>query len=138
MKLFIDTNILIDYITEREPFTGKAKNIMDMCIDENAQGFIAVHSLLNMFFILRKEFPDVSVRRAQLLDLTDFLEVVEVDKEMILKALKNNRFKDFEDCVQAECAVRAGADFIVTRNIKDFEKSSVRAITPEDLLKEMA
>ena len=92
MKLFIDTNVLIDYTTEREPFTADARDIMDLCIGETAQGCIAAHSLLNMFFLLRKEFPDVSVRRAQLLDLTSFLDVIEVDKEIILKALRINVF----------------------------------------------
>ena len=108
-----------------------------MCINEEIEGCIAVHSLLNMFFILRKSIPDVKERRNQLLDLTEFLDVVEVDKTMVLQALKNDSFRDFEDCVQAECAVKANADYIVTRNIKDFEKSPVKAILPEDLLKEM-
>lgn len=137
MKILIDTNVLIDYTTERVPYTEIAKKIMDMCINEEIEGCIAVHSLLNMFFILRKSIPDVKERRNQLLDLTEFLDVVEVDKTMVLQALKNDSFRDFEDCVQAECAVKANADYIVTRNIKDFEKSPVKAILPEDLLKEM-
>jgi len=78
MKILIDTNVLIDYTTERVPYTEIAKKIMDMCINEEIEGCIAVHSLLNMFFILRKSIPDVKERRNQLLDLTEFLDVVEV------------------------------------------------------------
>ena len=110
---------------------------MDLCINETIQGYIAVHSLLNMFFILRKEITDVSRRRSQLLNLTEFLEVVEIDKSIVLDALKNEKFSDFEDCVQAECAKRVGADRIITRNVKDFVNSSIKSITPEELLKEM-
>lgn len=137
MKILIDTNILIDYATERVPYTETAKKVMDMCINEEIEGCIAVHSLLNMFFILRKDIPDTTERRNQLLDLTEFLDVIEVDKTMIIHSLKNNNFKDFEDCVQAECAIKANADYIITRNVKDFEKSPVKAILPEELLKEM-
>ena len=137
MKIFIDTNILIDYTTQRQPYTENAEKIMDLCINETIQGYIAVHSLLNMFFILRKEITDVSRRRSQLLNLTEFLEVVEIDKSIVLDALKNEKFSDFEDCVQAECAKRVGADYIITRNIKDFVNSSIKSITPEELLKEM-
>ena len=80
MKILIDTNVLIDYTTQRQPFTENASKIIDLCINETVQGYIAVHSLLNMFFILRKEIPDVSERRERFLDLTEFLDVVEVDK----------------------------------------------------------
>lgn len=138
MKLFIDTNILIDYTTRRQPFTENAGKIIDLCINETARGYIAVHSLLNMFFILRKEIHDVSKRRERLIDLTEFLDIVEVDKSIVLSALKNDSFRDFEDCVQAECANRIGADYIITRNVKDFAQSPIKAITPEELLKEIS
>ena len=134
MKILIDTNVLIDSIITREPFTEQATKLMIKCASKEIEGYIAVHSILNMFFILRKEIPDADERRDQLLDLTVFLDVVEVDKTIIAASLKNRSFKDFEDCVQSECAVRAGANYIVTRNVKDYASSPVKAVTPDDFL----
>ena len=55
MKILIDTNILIDYILERQPFTDSAEKIMILCKDKKIDGYIAVHSLINIFYILRKQ-----------------------------------------------------------------------------------
>jgi predicted nucleic acid-binding protein len=53
---------------------------------------------------------------------------------MLINALKETKFKDFEDCIQAECAKTVNADFIVTRNAKDFIYSETKAITPKEFL----
>lgn len=141
MKILIDTNVLIDYVTSREPYTNTANAIMDQCINERMEGYIAVHSILNMFYILRKVLPDTAERKKQLADLTEFLDMVEIDSGMMIRALNNEYFTDFEDCIQSECAVKIRADYIITRNEKDFIHSKVRAISPEKFLgvvKEMA
>jgi len=69
-----------------------------------------------------------------LFDLFTVIKIVAVDFEKLLSAILNFDFKDFEDCVQDECAAAVGADFIVTRNVKDFESSKIPAVTPEDFL----
>ena len=141
MKILIDTNVLIDYVTSREPYTKTANAIMNQCINEQIEGYIAIHSILNMFYILRKVMTDTSERKKQLEDLTEFLDMVEIDSAMMLRALHNEEFTDFEDCIQSECAVKVQADYIVTRNEKDFIHSKVKVISPEkflDVIKEMA
>ena len=134
MRILIDTNVLIDYVTSREPYTKTANTIMDQCINEQIEGYIAIHSILNMFYILRKVMTDTSERRKQLEDLTEFLNMVEIDSAMMLRALHNEKFTDFEDCLQSECATKVHADYIVTRNEKDFIHSTVKAISPEKFL----
>ena len=62
------------------------------------------------------------------------VSVVGIDKDMIDNALLRQEFTDVEDCLQDECAIICGADYIVTRNISDFEESKVEAITPETFL----
>jgi hypothetical protein len=69
-----------------------------------------------------------------LLKLCSFLEIVEIDKNHILEAINNEAFKDFEDCLQSECAKAVGADYIVTRNTADFKDSPIPVILPEDFL----
>ena len=63
------------------------------------------------------------------------LDVVGIDKNKIINALSNDKFSDVEDCLQMECAKDFSADYIVTRNIKDFANSSIKPILPSDFLK---
>lgn len=64
-----------------------------------------------------------------------FLCIEGIDSKKIVTAIENSKFTDFEDCLQDECAVSVGADYIVTRNIKDFLNAKVKAVLPEDFLK---
>ena len=103
-------------------------------MEKQIDGCIAAHSVTNAFYILRKEFT-LDERRKNLKDLFTILTVVGIDKNKLLSALDNLGFDDVEDCLQMECAKDFSADYIVTRNIKDFENSSVKPILPEDFLK---
>ncbi|MDE6776421.1 MAG: PIN domain-containing protein [Oscillospiraceae bacterium] len=134
MKILIDTNILLDFLTKREPYYSDAEKILSMCIENKIYGCIAAHSVMNIFYILRTAYT-LEQRRKLLLHLCDILEVIEIDKTKIINSLHNANFADVEDCLQTECAINYQADYIVTRNIRDFKKSSIPAILPEDFIK---
>ena len=129
MRVLIDTNIILDFVLKREPFFGDAKLLVRLCMQGKILGFVAVHSISNMFYILRNDFP-VEERRNILLDFCKIFAVVGIDSEMVESALLNGQFVDFEDCLQVECAKSCEADYIVTRNVKDFAASSVLAVEP--------
>ena len=74
-------------------------------------------------------------RRSVIRSMLKVFDVAFFDKDSVFDALDKEDFKDFEDCLQDECADSCGADYIVTRNTKDFENSKVRAITPDEFLK---
>lgn len=133
-KILIDTNVLIDYILEREPFFDDAMRVISSCIDGSVKGYIAAHSISNMFFILRKDFT-IKERREILSNLCTIFEVEGIDKTKLILALSNEEFSDFEDCLQMECAKRCGVDYIVTRNIADFTSSEIEAVLPSEYLK---
>lgn len=133
MKILIDTNVLLDFLQQRESF-AEAEEILSLCGRNKVQGFVAAHSFPNMFFILRK-YMDSAKRRDLLFYLTSLLGVVSIDYLKILSALSRADFNDFEDCLQDECAAEIKADFIVTRNTDDFKNSMVPAITPAAFLK---
>ncbi|MDO4507099.1 MAG: hypothetical protein Q4B64_09130 [Spirochaetales bacterium] len=82
---------------------------------------------------MRKTHSDEE-RRNYLLSLFELFDVVSIDKNRLVAALENSNFKDFEDCLQDECAYAINADYIITRNAKDFESSIVKALTPEAFL----
>ena len=133
-KILIDTNVLLDYLVERELFYEDAKNVVLTCTEENTRGCIAAHSIPNMYFILRKEFSSEE-RRQLLSNLCEIFDVEGIDKDKLLAGLENENFSDFEDCLQMECAKNYGAEYIVTRNISDFSSSDIKAILPSEYLK---
>lgn len=133
MKILIDTNVLIDYLMRREPYTNSAEKIIFLCKNMQVNGCMAAHSVMNIFYILRKEMT-LSERKKLIICISDFIEIIGIDREKIMHILKNDTFSDIEDCLQVECAKAFNADYIVTRNVKDFEYSEVPAITPDIFL----
>ena len=134
MRIFVDTNVMLDVIQKRQQFFQNSSNVLAACRELIVEGVISPQSVPDMFYILRKDFSD-NERRKILLDICQFISIETIDSNKIILALKNNNFADLEDCLQAECAVTTGADYIVTRNVKHFIHSPVPAITPEDFCK---
>ncbi len=132
MVVLIDTNIIVDFFMTREPFFEASSEIMKMCASKELEGYIAFHSVSNLWYILRK-IPE-NRRREWLIDMLGFLKVIGVEHGEVIKALKMVEFKDFEDCLQDRCAKSIGAMYIITRNTMDFSKSDIPAITPEAFL----
>ena len=136
MVILIDTNIILDYLIARQPFTDNAKKVLHLCFAKKCSGYIAAHSITNIFYILRKQFF-VSERKKMLIELCEFVEVAGIQKKQVIDALVNEDFNDLEDRLQVECARMVNADCIVTRNITDFSTSPIPAVLPEDLLKKI-
>lgn len=132
-KILIDTNVLLDYLLEREPFFEDAKKVIMLCTEGNTKGCIAAHTISNMFFILRKDYT-AKERREILSSLCTIFDVEGIDKAKLLSGLANEDFSDFEDCLQMECAKSYGADYIVTRNVPDYSISDIKAILPSEYL----
>jgi predicted nucleic-acid-binding protein len=136
MVILIDTNILLDFLQQREPFRINAVRIIQKNIDKEIAGYIAAHSITNAFYILQKDYS-ADERKAMLLDLCRTLTVIGIDYEKLIRSLMDDNFDDIEDYLQAECAVSIGADYIVTRNMDDFTNSPIPAILPEDFLEKL-
>lgn len=134
MRVLLDTNILIDYLAEREPFFQDAQNLILACCQGKYDGCAAAHSICNMFYILRSQMSEHE-RRQSLLWFCEILDIISINKLKLKTALENESFRDMEDCLQTECAEEFSADYIVTRNPKDFTKSRIPAIEPGTLLR---
>jgi len=134
MVILIDTNVILDNLWSRQPYSQNAGEILRLCYQQDCKGYIASHSITNIFYILRNQFS-VTDRKNMLLNLCNFIDVVGIQKELIINALNNEDFKDLEDRLQFECAQMINADYIVTRDISDYPNSSIPVILPEDFLK---
>ena len=133
MRVLIDTNVLADLLLGRDPYYDIAYNILTLCADKKVYGYIAAHSIPDLFYILRKSMTKEE-RKEALKDICQIVKVEGIDSFKILSALDNEYFSDFEDCLQEECTVAISADYIVTRNTKDFASSRVPAILPDEFL----
>lgn len=133
ITVLVDTNVLLDYLTTRKPYFNDSYAILLMCAEEKINGYVAFHSIPDIYYILRKTH-DTRVRREMLLGICNILTVTSASHESVISAIKNDMFKDLEDCLQDKCAAEVNADYIITRNISDFKSSKVKAVTPEQFL----
>ena len=128
MVVLIDTNVIIDFLVAREPFYDSALHVMEKCASGEAEGYMAFHSLPNLWYILRKVPAETRSK---------ILKVASASQKAVMKAIKMDNFKDFEDCLQDRCAEEVSANYIITRNTADFEASVVSAIEPDEWLKKL-
>jgi predicted nucleic acid-binding protein len=132
MKVFLDTNILVDLIADRKPFSKHAIEIFKSAEENKIKLFTSSHSIATSHYLLKK-YVDEKKLRDILFNLIEFLDVISVDLDVLKKSLRSNH-KDFEDAVQIFCASSiAGINFIVTRNTKDFKKSEIAVLTPDEM-----
>jgi len=133
MRILIDTNVIMDFIVEREPFSDDAEKVIELCLNKGISCCIAAHTIPNLFYILRKHLL-VAERRDILLKICKMFTIVGIDSSKLESALQDSNFEDFEDCLQVQCAKDYLADFIVTRNVKDFTNSPVSVLEPAKLI----
>lgn len=131
MDLVLDNNIVIDHIDRREPFYELSRLVCLLGVVGEANTYISVNMLTDLYYLLRKDYGSQGAQDLIENNLS-FLQLIGISAEDAQKALAA-RWGDFEDCLVARCAEKIKADYIVTRNVKDFRSSSVEAVTPEEL-----
>lgn len=132
MKLLIDTNVVLDVLQRREPYVRDSALMWKLCETERAEGFVSALTIANLFYIMRKDLNEEKIEGIlQMLPL--IFQLTELRPADLIQAGKM-RWKDFEDAVQYATAQRIHADYIITRNIRDFQKSEIPAVTPEEFL----
>ena len=131
MRVLVDTNIILDVALQRENFFVDSDNILKLCRDKKISGVLAAHTITNLFYILRTHFT-ATERLEIITDLLVFMKVEPLNIEKISRALLNKNFKDFEDCLQVECAKAANVDYIITRDKTDFVESEISCVTPNE------
>lgn len=132
MKLFLDTNILIDVIANRKPWVDEALVLLELAKQKKLTLIVADFSFINLAYITRKLFTQEELY-ALFSDLYLYVKVVEVGG-MIIKKSFQKRWKDMEDCVQYLVAKREEADYLITRNEKDFSDSDIPVLSPSEFL----
>jgi predicted nucleic acid-binding protein len=132
VKLFIDTNVVLDVLAQREPWFNDSARLLAHVEQGGATGHIAAHTLTTLHYLLARHLGQQKTA-AVLIDLTGLLRVEPVDHQVLQQALALG-WRDFEDAVQAVTAAQCQADYLVTRNPRDFRQSLVPVITPSEFL----
>ena len=133
-QIFIDTNVIIDFLADRNPFSEHAAILFQLAKEKKIKIFISAISFNNTYYILRKV---TSHKKALNLisDIEDIVGIQETNRKIIRKAIKSN-FNDFEDAIQYYSAIELGAiDIITTRDLKDFKRSELPVLSPETTVK---
>ena len=133
MKLLIDANILLDVLQAREPHVKDSSLIWKLCETGEAEGYVSALTFANLVYVMRKELNPEGIHDVlnKLQLIFHFTELSEAD---LIRA-SEMEWKDFEDAIQCATAERIGADYILTRNVKDFLQSrKVFAFTPSEFL----
>lgn len=135
-KIFVDTNIIIDLIADRRPFSKFAIEIFSKAEDKKLKLYTSSHSIATTHYLLKKYIEEKELRNV-LYNLLDYFQVIPVDLDVIKKGLKS-KHKDFEDAIQMLCAYSIEKmDCIVTRNIKDFRDCEIPVLSPDELVKKI-
>ena len=132
MKLLIDANILLDVLEKRESYYHDSSLIWKLCETEQVKGYVSSLAFANIVYVMRKELTPEKVEEI-LKALILIFEFTELSAYDLVRGAEM-QWDDFEDAVQSASAEGVHADYIVTRNIRYFKRSSVEALTPGEFI----
>lgn len=139
MRIFCDTNIIVEFLEERQ-YSSEVQAILSA--DDN-EYFLSLGEIYTLSYLADRHFrkegvqnPERTVRvKQQLAELLEVFQIADLDKEGVLKILENDDFYDIEDGFQYQAALACQADVLLTINIKDFmetDKDNLNIMTPEE------
>ena len=133
MRLFLDTNLLIDYFAAREPYRDMFAKLLAMQAFGDAELWASAKSFTDVFFVCRKHIPPAFLQEA-FVKSTEFLNVCSIGQGDIVDAAER-QWPDFEDCLVAVAAEKTKADYLVIRDKNGFKRSGVTVVDPPELMR---
>ena len=131
-QVLFDLNIILDVLQERENFYEFSARLLAYAETGVIQGWLAAHSVTTLFYLIAKD-KSPEQARVTLTSLLQFLKIAPVSQETIEQAL-NLPYRDFEDAVQMMAALQVHADYLVTRNVRDYQPAPMEVVQPVELL----
>ncbi len=133
MKILFDTNIVLDVLLDREPFSDLATKLFSRVEKKELEGFLGATTITTIYYLASKVAGKKKADQ-EISKLLSIFQVAPVNKSVLDEAIKS-RFGDFEDSVLHEAAKQIGVQGIVTRNLNDFKKATLSIYSPEELYK---
>jgi len=135
MKIFIDSDVLLDYLTGREYALNETKLIINKGLKKELRLFTSSLIIANIHYFISK-VQNSKQATLKIEKLTSFIRILNVGEKEITQAINSN-FKDFEDSIQNNCAMNSKMDIILTRNIKDFKNSELPKMNPIEFINKL-
>jgi hypothetical protein len=132
LVVLFDLNILLDVLQARPQFYEHSARLLACAETGIVQGWVAAHSVTTLFYLISKG-QSADQARVTITNILQFLKIAPVDQMVVEQAL-NLPYRDFEDAVQMSAGLRIRADYLVTRNQKDFQPAPLPVIQPVELL----
>lgn len=133
MRILFDTNVLLDLLLDRKPFSESAAELFTKIETGKISGYICATTVTTIHYLAVKAIGADQARR-EIRKLTSLFEIAPINRAVLEDALEAN-FEDFEDAVIYEAALHVDAKAIVTRNVRDYGGSAIPVYSPEDMLK---
>ena len=133
MKLLIDTNVVLDVLLRREPFSKTAAEVLNLTQRDDVREYVSASAITDIYYIANKQLKDRAAVRDLLERLLKIVSVAAVSEQEIRNAL-NLTWADFEYSVQYSVALLNEMDGIVTRNPDDYQEANMRIWLPEQAL----
>lgn len=127
-KVFLDTDVILDVLTEREPHFETAVELFLQMQDRTIQAYTSPVIIANIFYILNKHLGRKKAIQS-LIKLKSLVKVLNCGDRVIELALSSD-FKDFEDSIQYYTALENNIDILITRNVKDYKTANITISTP--------
>lgn len=134
MKAVIDTCVIVGALQDRAPFGEAAKSIFLFCANRQCEGLLTAKAITDIYYLAHRQTHNDKTTREVITKLCTIFGLLDTTVLDIRKAILSET-SDFEDAVMIETAVRYKVDCIVTRNTKDYSKSSIHVYTPDEFLK---
>jgi len=134
-RLFLDTNVMLDLLGEREPFYDSIARIATLADKGEVKLTVSTLSYSIVFYLLSK-FEDSKIVKEKLHKFKIISETSDLTDKIIEKGLSSS-FADFEDALQYHCALKADCNILITRNVKDFKESEMPVMTAAEYLKSL-
>ena len=131
MKILFDTNVVLDLLLDRKPFSTTAARLFSRVDEGDLSGFICATTVTTVHFLARRTVGDRRAREV-IGKLMDLFEVASVNR-VVLEGALASRFSDFEGAVLHQAALNVDADGIVTRNAGDFKRTAIPVYAPDEL-----
>ncbi len=135
-KLFLDTNVILDLLGERQPFYEPAAKLLTLA-DKGQINLVASALSFSTLFYLLSRFEDVEIIKEKLRKFKVLVETADLNDRIIEKGLVSE-FSDFEDALQYHCALETDCKIIITRDLKGFKGSVLPVLSPVEYLKSLS
>jgi predicted nucleic acid-binding protein len=132
MKVLFDTNVILDVLLDREPFSDDASLLLSMVERSEMTGFVCATTITTIHYLATKALGSQAAL-CHIKSLLALLVVAPVNR-VVLEHAASSKFTDFEDAVLHEAACHAGAKYIVTRNPVDFAHAKLPVFEPKEFI----